>query len=161
MVPTIEQVLRHYRIISAAERMKTGRPGEETCANAIRGTKCVCEAAGIPLDVPISRLTRKAIDAALATFMARGLSRVSAHSYVAKFQSVFARWCLPYYERRWLENTQTRLPGLSRKVTAIQPSRRRDATAREDLVRAAEGRLLVCRDDDAGVRNAQRRCATA
>ena len=47
MVPTIEQVLRHYRIISAAERMKTGRPGEETCANAIRGTKCVCEAAGL------------------------------------------------------------------------------------------------------------------
>ena len=98
MVPTIEQVLRHYRIISAAERMKTGRPGEETSANAIRGTKCVCDAAGIPLDASISRLTRKAIDAALATFMARGLSRVSAHSYVAKFQSVFARWCLPYYK---------------------------------------------------------------
>ena len=58
----------------------------------------MCEAAGIPLDASISRLTRKAIDAALASFMARGLSRVSAHSYVAKFQSVFARWCLPYYK---------------------------------------------------------------
>ncbi len=98
VVPTIEQVLKHYRIISAAERMKTGRPGEETCANAIRGARCVCRAAGIPMDAPVSRLTRHAIDSALADFVERGLSRVSAHSYVMQLRSVFARWCLPYYK---------------------------------------------------------------
>ena len=123
MVPTIEQVLRHYRIISAAERMKTGRPGEETSANAIRGTKCVCEAAGIPLDASISRLTRKAIDAALATFMARGLSRVSAHSYVAKFQSVFARWCLPYYKDAGWKIPKLDLPVFRAKSQRAQPPR--------------------------------------
>lgn len=98
MTPTIEQVIKHYRIISAAERMKTGRPGEETAANAIRGTRSVCEAAGIPLDSPVTRLSRQALDAALATFVARGLKRISAYSYVSQLRAVFARWCQPYYK---------------------------------------------------------------
>lgn len=110
MIPTIEQVMKHYKIIAAAERMKSGRPGEETCANALRGTRAVCAAAGIPLDAPVTRLTRKAIDAALAEFMSRGLTRVSAHSYVTQLQSVFARWCQPYYKEAGWKMPKLELP---------------------------------------------------
>ena len=48
-VPSIEQVIKCYRTIAAAERMKTGRPGENTVENAVRGTRCVCRAAGLSL----------------------------------------------------------------------------------------------------------------
>ncbi len=85
-------------MFSDAERMKTGRPGEETVANAIRGTRNVCRAAGIPLDSTVDAFSRKAIDAALAEFVRRGLSRVTAWTYVCQLRAVFARWCLPYYK---------------------------------------------------------------
>ena len=39
MIPTIEQVMRCYRIIAQTERMKTGRPGTETVANVLLGAE--------------------------------------------------------------------------------------------------------------------------
>ena len=96
--PTIEQVLRAYRVIASTERMKTGRPGAETVANAVRGAANVCRAAGIAVSEPVTSLTRRAIDSALAAFMGRGLARISAWSYVCQMRAVFARWCRPYYE---------------------------------------------------------------
>ena len=95
--PTIEQVLKNYRTFAAAERMKTGRPGPETVQNTVRGTKCVCEAAGIPLESGVDALTRKAIDNALVAFVGRGLSRITAWTYVCQVRSLFARWCRMYY----------------------------------------------------------------
>ena len=72
MIPTIKQVMKCYRVIAQIERMKTGRPGVETAANALRGAVNVCRAAGIELTAPVTELTRKRIDAALAAFMQRG-----------------------------------------------------------------------------------------
>ena len=80
------------------ERMKTGRPSPETAANALRGAANVCRAARISLSSPVTALTRKAIDTALAEFMKRGLARISAWSYVCQLRGVFARWCRPYYK---------------------------------------------------------------
>ena len=100
--PTIEQVIKHYKIIAAAQRMKVGRPGPDTVANGIRSLRGLCAAAGIPITAPVSRINRKAIDVALVYFVARGLARVSAISYVGQTRSVFASWCRPYYrEAGW------------------------------------------------------------
>ena len=95
--PTIEQVIKHYKIIAAAQRIKVGRPCPDTIANGIRSLRGLCRAAGIPLTAPVSRINRKSIDDALVYFVARGLSRVSAISYVSQTRSVFANWCRPYY----------------------------------------------------------------
>ena len=97
MTPTIAQVMKCYRVVAQVERMKTGRPGEDTVANSLRGAACVCRAAGIDLAAPVTDLTRKRIDSALAAFMARGLTRLSAWSYVCQLRGVFAKWCRPYY----------------------------------------------------------------
>ena len=35
MIPTIEQVMKCYRLIAQVERAKTGRPGVETVANVL------------------------------------------------------------------------------------------------------------------------------
>ena len=100
--PTIEQVMRCYRIIAQTERMKTGRPGTETVANVLLGARSVCRAAGVPLSAPTTALTRRKIDLALASFMERGLARLSALSNVCQLRAMFARWCRPYYEdARW------------------------------------------------------------
>lgn len=100
--PTIEQVIKHYKIIAAAQRMKVGRPCPDTVANGIRSLRGLCAAAGIPITAPVSRINRKAIDVALVDFVARGLARVSAISYVGQSRSVFASWCRPYYrEAGW------------------------------------------------------------
>ena len=100
--PTIEQVIKHYKIIAAAQRMKVGRPSPDTVANGIRSLRGLCAAAGIPITAPVSRINRKAIDVALVYFVARGLARVSAISYVGQTRSVFASWCRPYYrEAGW------------------------------------------------------------
>ena len=117
-VPSIRQVIRCYRTIAAAERVKTGRPGESTVENAVRGTRCVCRAAGIPLEAPVGRLTRPALDAALSEFVRQGLSRISAWSYLCQLRSVFARWCLPYYrDAGWV------LPPLELPVFRARPPR--------------------------------------
>ena len=89
--------MKCYRVVAHTERMKTGRPGDDTIANALRGTANVCRAAGIGLDSPVTALTRKRIDAALASFMGRGLARISAWSYVCQLRALFAKWCRPYY----------------------------------------------------------------
>lgn len=75
MIPTIEQVMKCYQSIAQTERMKTGRPGVETIANALRGTVNICRSAHIELASPVTSLTRKKIDIALATFVNRGDSR--------------------------------------------------------------------------------------
>ena len=98
MTPTIEQVMRCYKIVAQTERMKTGRPSAETVANALRGAANVCRSAGIELTAPVTTLTRKKMDIALASFMERGLTRLSAWSYVCQLRGVFAKWCRSYYE---------------------------------------------------------------
>lgn len=97
MIPTIEQMMKCYRVVAQMERMKTGRPGEGTVANVLRGTENVCRSAGIALTDPADAITRQKIDAALASFMERGLTRLSAWSYVCQLRGLFGRWCLPYY----------------------------------------------------------------
>ena len=67
MVPTIEQVMKCYRVIAQIERMKTGRPGSGTVMNVLRGTVSVCGAAGVDVASGVDVLTRQRIDAALAT----------------------------------------------------------------------------------------------
>ena len=96
-MPTIEQVMKCYRVIAQVERMKTGRPGVNTVLNVLRGTMSVCSAAGIPVDSQVDAMTRQRIDTALASFMGRGLTRLSAWTYVSQMRGLFAKWCTPYY----------------------------------------------------------------
>ena len=110
MIPTIKEVIEFYRQIAQAERVKTGRPGMETVANVLRGTRTVCEAAEIPLDARIDQITRKAIDTALAAFMRKGIARISAWSYVCQLRGVFARWCIPYYKDAGWEVSPLEMP---------------------------------------------------
>ena len=97
MTPTIEQIMKCYRIIAQTERAKTCRPGTCTVMNALNGARKVCAAAGVKLAEPITALTRQKIDHSLATFMERGLSRLTAWSYVCQLRALFAKWCRPYY----------------------------------------------------------------
>ena len=123
MIPTIEQVMKCYQSIAQTERMKTGRPGKETVANALRGTVNVCRSAHIELTSPVTSLTRKKIDIALATFVERGLTRISAWSYVWQLKSVFARWCMPYYKDAGWEIPPLDIPSFRAKAPHyIRPS---------------------------------------
>ena len=116
MIPTIEQVMKCYRVVAQTKRMKTGRPGAETVANALRGTANVCRSAGIEITAPVTALTRKKIDLALASFMERGLTRLSAWSYVCQLRGVFAKWCKPYYEDAGWEIPPLDLPAFRAKA---------------------------------------------
>ena len=110
MIPTIERIMKTYPLIALMERAKTGRPSEATVKNVLRGTALVCSAAGISTHCKITALTRKNIDKALAHFISRGLSRLTALSYISKLQGLFARWCLPYYKDANWEITPLELP---------------------------------------------------
>ena len=116
MIPTINQVMKCYRVVAQSERMKTGRPGEGTVVNALRGTGCVCRAAGIDLNAPVTALTRRAFDVALATFVERGLTRITAWSYVCQLRAVFARWCAPYYKDAGWEIPPLEIPAFRAQV---------------------------------------------
>ena len=123
MIPTIEQVMKCYQIIAQTERMKTGRPGVETVANALRGTLNICRSAHIELASLVTSLTRKKIDIALAKFVERGLTRISAWSYVWQLKSVFAKWCMPYYKDAGWEIPPLDLPSFRTKAPHyIRPS---------------------------------------
>lgn len=110
MIPTIDQVMKCYRTISQIERAKTGRPGEETITNVLRGTANVCASAGVALSESVEIITRKFLDNALASFMSRGVSRLSAWSYVCQLRGLFARWCLPYYRDAGWEIPKLEMP---------------------------------------------------
>ena len=123
MIPTIEQVMKCYQIIAQTERMKTGRPGEGTVANALRGMVNICRSANIELASPVTSLTRKKIDAALATFVERGIARISAWSYIWQLKSVFAKWCMPYYKDAGWEIPPLDIPSFRAKAPHyIRPS---------------------------------------
>lgn len=96
-IPTIEQLMKCYSVIAVSERAKSGRPGKRTVENALAGMRNICVSAGIPFEASISRITRKAVDMALGSLIARGVSRLTARSYVWQMRSVFARWTRPYY----------------------------------------------------------------
>lgn len=116
MVPTIKEVMEYYSQIAQTERMKTGRPGEETVANTLRGVVNVCRSARVELKSPVSCLTRQRIDMALATFMKRGLARISAWSYVSQLRSLFAKWCMPYYKDAGWEIPPLDIPSFRAKA---------------------------------------------
>ena len=123
MIPTIEQIMKCYRVVAQIERMKTGRPGEETVANVLRGTVSVCRAAGVQLTESVAALTRKKLDLALAGFMERGITRLSAWSYVCQLRGVFAKWCRPYYDDAGWEIPPLDLPSFRVKAPHyIRPS---------------------------------------
>ncbi len=116
MTPTIEQVMRYYQLIAQTERMKTGRPGEGTVVNSLRGARNVCLSAGIALTAPVTELTRKKMDVALAAFVERGLTRLTAWSYICQLRAIFARWCLPYYKDAGWEIPPLELPSFRAKA---------------------------------------------
>jgi len=123
MIPTIEEVMKCYRIVAQTERMKTGCPGERTVANALTGAANVCEAAGIALTARSDELTRQRIDLALATFMQRGLRRITAWSYVCQLRAVFAKWALPYYRDAGWDVPTLELPAFRAKAPRyVRPS---------------------------------------
>ena len=116
MTPTINQLMRCYRVVAQTERMKTGRPGDTTVQNALRGTGCVCRAAGIDLDSPVTALTRRAFDTALSAFVDDGLTRLTAWSYICQLRAIFARWCRPYYQDAGWEVPTLELPTFRAKA---------------------------------------------
>ncbi len=118
MIPTIEQTIKCYRVIAQIERAKTGRPCEKSVLNVIHGTSNVCEAAGVKLCEGVDVLTRKALDKALATFIGRGVSRLSAWSYICQLRGLFAKWTLPYYKDAGWE-----VPPLEMPVVRARPPR--------------------------------------
>ena len=123
MIPTIRQVMKCYRVVAQAERMKTGRPGKRTVENALLGTECVCDAAGIGLDSPVTALTRSAFDVALSRFVDKGLSRLTAWTYVCQLRALFARWCQPYYREAGWEMPALDIPAFRAKAPRyVRPS---------------------------------------
>ena len=123
MTPTIEQVMRCYRIVAQTERMKTGRPGTGTVANVMHGTIKTCGAAGVELAAPVTALTRKKIDIALVTFMDQGLSRLTAWSYVCQLRGLFAKWCRPYFSDAGWEIPPLDIPAfLAQAPRYVRPS---------------------------------------
>ena len=122
-MPTIEQIMKCYSVVAMTERAKTGGPGESTVLNCLRGARSVCEAAGLELSMPVAAITRQKIDQALASFMNRGVSRLSAWSYVCQLRGVFARWCLPYYKDAGWEIPRLELPAFrAQPPRYIRPS---------------------------------------
>ena len=123
MIPTIRQVMKCYRVVAQAERMKTGRPGKRTVENSLLGAECVCDAAGIGLDSPVTALTRSAFDVALSRFVDRGLSRLTAWTYVCQLRALFARWCQPYYREAGWEMPVLDIPVFRAKAPRyVRPS---------------------------------------
>ena len=96
-IPSIEEVMTKYKAIAKVERLKCGRPCEATVWNTVKGARNVCRAARLNLGSPVSALTRKCIDEALMTFVARGVEHISAWTFVCQLRALFARWTLPYY----------------------------------------------------------------
>ena len=116
MVPTIAEVLKCYKSIALVERMKNGSPGEETVHNVKRGVRAVCEACGLPLSSPVTDLTRQRFERALATFMQRGLKRLTALTYLWQVKSLFAKWCTPYYKDLGFEIPDLEFPRIKAKA---------------------------------------------
>ena len=97
-IPSIEEVMTKYKAIAKVERLKCGKPCEGTVWNTIKGSRNVCRAARLNLDSPITVLTRKSIDEALMVFVARGVARISAWTFVSQLRALFAHWTRPYYK---------------------------------------------------------------
>ena len=98
VVPTIRQVLEFFPKAAQIERMKNGKPCRDTVNNALNGAAVVLDAAGIGLSEPVTSITRRRLDLALAVLLGKGTKRITAITYMWQLRAVFAKWCKPYFD---------------------------------------------------------------
>lgn len=110
MIPTIGELMECYPKIALAERAKSGRPGTLTVLNTLKGTRRTLEVSGLDKDAPANAFTRKIIDKALGGFLAEGVQRLTAWSYVYQTRALFARWALPYYQDKGWKVSPPQMP---------------------------------------------------
>ena len=102
VVPTIRMILETYPKFAAIERMRMEKPCEKTVESAIGGARRLCEIGGIPLDEPITALTRKRLEHILDLARVLELKPISIWSYLYSLRKLFAKWTHRYYaDRKW------------------------------------------------------------
>lgn len=97
IIPTIRMVLEKYPKIAAVERLRMGRPGEKTVANALISVRRLCELGGLSLDEPLAALTRKRLTRIADSARLDGLKPISIWGYLYALKTILAHWTRPYY----------------------------------------------------------------
>ena len=111
--PTLTQMEKVYYVAAAVERMKCGRPGENTVENTRLGVRAFRRwlnerreslgyaRIGFDEDFPrVSIVKPPLIHRYLADLLAVGTKPLTAMTYVAQLRQLFAKWIRPYYEDR-------------------------------------------------------------
>lgn len=111
--PTISEMTRAYVEAAVIERMKCGRPCENTVRNTMAGVRMFREwlngrriRLGYPSissdeDFPlVSVIKLPLMQKYLGDMLKHGIKPVTAISYVNQLQQLFAKWMLPYYVNR-------------------------------------------------------------
>ena len=111
--PTLTQMEKVYYVAAAVERMKCGRPGENTVENTRLGVRAFRRwlnerrealgyaRIGFDEDFPrVSIVKPQLIHRYLADLLTAGTKPLTAMTYVAQLRQLFAKWIRPYYEDR-------------------------------------------------------------
>ena len=128
--PTMKELIDAYLQSAEAERIKRDRPCRRTTANVIIGVSVVCRTlqgesgGGDWREWPAAAVTRKALDRYLMTARSRGVSPITAWSYLQSFRSLTAKWTLRYYEDRGWKIRPFEIPSCARRPPRyVRPDR--------------------------------------
>ena len=127
-IPTLAQMEKVYNMAAEVERMKCGRPGENTVANTRLGVRAfrrwLGEREGCGPDSPLaSVVTPPLIHRYLADMLKGGTKPLTAMTYVSQLRQLFARWIRPYYEDRgWKVPSFPPLGGRPAAPRYVRPS---------------------------------------
>lgn len=98
--PTFNELLRAYADAAVKERIRNGKPGEESVKNVLRAVKRILRECHVPRTRKVSALTRERLDSFLVEKINYGLSGISAKSYMDQLRAITPRWASVYYRDR-------------------------------------------------------------
>lgn len=123
--PTFAELLARYPKIAEIERMKCDCPSKRTVEGVIIGVRAVLRILEMTGEEKITDLTRGRIDTYFAAAAERGISPVSAWSYIHCLRGITAKWTRTYYAGRGWAVEPFDLPVKRRKAPRyVRPERK-------------------------------------
>ena len=103
-------LIREYKKAAELERVKSGKPAENTVDNNTRGLRRLIKEAGLSEEDKCSKMNVDLIDITITKLIQKGLEKITAWSYATTLQVVAPRWASSYYRHAGFKHPHFEMP---------------------------------------------------
>ena len=120
--PTLREAIELYPKIAETQRMRTGgTPSKNTVSAKLCYFHRIVKELNCSLDIPYDSINTTVMNELYERFVAQGISKISAKSFLEGFRGIFAKWTHFYYEQYGFKVEDVKLPPIT-----LPPNRYRE-----------------------------------